>query len=541
MIHADHVEPNWDSVQVLNHEFWSRWLPEVVDTSRVVPMLDGIVNGVPIGRPPCDRTVESPNWPSARECPSKVTDIIRADLSVGKLLGPFVSPPFDKYVVSPLGAIPKRGSDRIRLIHDLSYPTTESVNIGIDPEAYSLQYSSVDWAVSACSKYEVPLLANIDIKDAYKAVGVAGADWHLLGLRWQVPGLTGDYFFGKVLSFGLRSAPALFDEYACALEKIMPLVGVSCHVVRYVDDFLIVGGSESQVKGDLGLMIDTARSAGFTIQAEKVKGPCRVLEFLGIVLDLDRGVLRISDERMAEIRTILSDCQGLKLISKRRLLRVVGKLAFAARVVRTGRAFLGRLIGLAKSAKALHHRVRLSAAARADLAWWQDCIQSHNGTCMMSPDWTQGEILHVFTDASDYGFGAVWGDLWFGMVYSGQMADLRSRSINWRELHVAVRAMATWAPSFAGKKVMFHIDNQATCGILNKLYTPVGELMELVRLWCLLVESHSVITAVVYINTNDNVLADAISRGDLNTFFATHSGSPSRVWPTPISYFNEVV
>ena len=65
-------------------------------------------------------------------------------------------------------------------------------------------------------------------------------------------------------------------------------------------------------------MIDTARSARFTIQAEKVRGPCRVLEFLGIMLDLDRGVL--SDKRMAEIRTIVSECWDLKLILKNHLL-----------------------------------------------------------------------------------------------------------------------------------------------------------------------------------------------------------------------------
>ena len=528
-------------MQVLNLDFWTLWLPKVVEQSRVGPMLKGIVEGVPVGRAPCSATVEFPNWPSALECRDKVSEIIQTDLDTGRLLGPFDVPPFDNYVVSPMGAIPKRGGNRIRLIHDLSYPCSDSVNLAIDPESYSLHYSSIDCAVSACCKFESPLLANIDIKDAYKAIGVASKDWHLLGLKWQVPGITGDYYFGKVLSFGLRSAPALFDEYAMALEKVMPLAGVSCCIIRYVDDFLIVGGSVAQVAGDLKLTIDTARQAGFTIQSEKVSGPCRVLQFLGIVIDLDRGVLRISQERMEEIRGILSECQGLKMVSKRKLLKVVGKLAFAARVVRTGRAFLGRLIGLAKTAKALHHRVRLSAAARADLLWWQKCIQSHNGTCIIKPDWSIGGIHHVYTDASDYGFGGVWGDQWFGLAYTGQLAELGSRSINWRELHVAVRALATWGPVLRESKVMFHIDNQVTCHVLNKLYTPVKELMELVRLWCLLVEEYSIVIAVVYINTNDNTLADAISRGEIDTFKSVHSGSPARVWPTPISYFNEVI
>ena len=538
---AQSASPNWHPVQVLKINFWSHWLPKVVEAHKADVLLNGIRLGVPIGRQPAESIVESKNWPSALEHRDKVSEIIRADLEAGKLLGPFSVPPFEKFVVSPLGAIPKRGGDKIRLIHDLSYPASDSVNLAIDPEDYSLHYSSIDVAVAACAKFNDPILANIDIKDAYKAVGVAKEHWHLLGLKWQLPGVEGSYYFGKVLSFGLRSAPALFDDYANALEKVMPLAGVKSEIVRYVDDFLLVGGSVAQVEKDLEAVIEIARAAGFTIQSSKVTSPCKILEFLGIVIDLELGILKISEQRLCEVKSILAGFKGVKVVSKRRLLKLVGKLAFAARVVRTGRAFLGRLIGLAKSAKALHHKLRLSAAARADISWWLNCIESHNGTCIMKPDWSVGEVLHIFTDASDFGYGAVFGDMWFAMQYTGQAGPLGKRSINWRELHVAVKALATWATSLANRKVIFHIDNQTTCFILNKLYTPVQELMELVRMWCLLVEEHSITTAVVYINTKLNVLADALSRGDMNTFNSSHTGVPRRVWPSPMKYFNESV
>ena len=504
-------------------------------------MLSDIRNGVSIGRPPAATVIESKNWPSALQFREQVSEVIRADLAAGKLLGPFVTPPFSSYIVSPLGAFLKRDGRKIRLIHDLSYPSEGSVNASIDPESYSLQYSSVDSAVAACRSLPAPYLSNIDLKDAYKAVGVAGGDWHLLGLKWSLPGEPGDYYFSKVLSFGLRSAPALFDRVAEALERIMALRGVSGTIIRYVDDFLLVGGSAESVGADLSAAVETARLAGFTIQSSKVTPPCRSLEFLGIVIDLDAGVLKISDERLEEVRGILAECSSLRVVSKRRLLKVIGKLAFAARVVRTGRAFLGRLIGLAKTAKALHHRVRLSPAAKADLAWWSSCIQSHNGTAILDVDWSSGPVHHIFTDASDHGYGGVFGDQWLAMVYSGDGARPRDFSINWRELHAALKALATWAPDLANSKVIFHIDNQATCHILNKYYTPVPELMELVRAWCLLVEKHTISVAIVYINTKDNVLADALSRGDFSTFYQNHGGTPSRVWPSPVSYFAETV
>ena len=535
------VKPNWQPVRVLILDFWEAWLPRVVGPEQCNLMLGEISNGVPIGRPPATGIVESPNWPSATQLASQVNEIIFADLMAGKLLGPFITPPFPSYIVSPLGAFLKKDGIKIRLIHDLSYPSAESVNIAISAEEFSLQYSSVEDAVRACNSLDNPILSNIDLKDAYKAIGVAKDDWHLLGLRWSLPGYDGSYYFSKVLSFGLRSAPAQFDKFAAALEFIMGLRGVKGKVIRYVDDFLLVSESPGEASDQLNLMIETARLAGFTIQDTKVTPPCTVIEFLGIVIDLDGGVLRISTNRMDEVKSIIAGAIGSKVLSKRRLLKIIGKLSFAARVVRTGRAFLGRLIGQAKSAKALHHRVTLSAAARADLLWWRDCVESHNGTRLLKVDWSTGIVHHVYTDASGHGCGAVWGDSFFALSYTGSSSFPGGFSINWRELHTAVKALATWGPALAGTKVLFHIDNSVTCHLLNKLYSPIPELMELVRSWCLLVELHSIDTAVVYISTHDNVMADALSRGDFDKFRTAHGGTPSRIWPTPVTYFNELV
>ena len=533
--------PNWELVQVLVPDFWELWLPKVRDAQDASRLLDMVHNGVSIGRPPASKIVCSPNWPSAHEFAAKVDEVIRADLVAGKLLGPFVTPPFPAYIVSPLGAFLKRDNTKIRLIHDLSFPVGESVNHMIDPEDFSLQYESVDSAVRACRSYDSPVLAKIDLQDAYKAVGIRKEDWHLMGLKWSLPGYEGEFYFSKVLSFGLRSAPALFDAFAQVIEDVMAQSGVDSRVIRYVDDFLLVAPNHEVAASHLAIMIEVATSAGFSIQPSKVVHPTRVTEFLGIVVDLERGVLRISDERMEEVRGILGKWATARVISKRNLLKLVGKLAFAARVVRTGRAFLGRLIGLAKTARALHHRVRLSASARQDLSWWLECISSHNGTAIVDVDWSVGDIIHVFSDASDFGSGAVCQGEWWSIVYTSESAFCREMSINWRELHAVVKAVATWAPHNPGARVIFHVDNSTACHILNKLYTPVNELMELVRHWCLVVEKYKLSTAVVYISTHDNGMADAISRGELDRFRDLHGGEPVRIWPTPIPYFDRLV
>ena len=513
----------------------------VVSQPEADNLVRDIINGVKIGRSAATESVESANWPSANKLGHKVSEIIRQDLANGKLYGPFSVSPFPHHIISPLGAFLKRDGHSIRLIHDLSFPRGASVNSDIDPEQFSLQYASVDCAVKACRRYSAPVLSKIDIKDAYKAIGIAPADWHLMGFKWALGGESPCYYYSKVLSFGLRSAPALFNQFAHCLELFMAQEGVEDSITRYVDDFLLVTGSYPSACSQLETMIQVARNAGFTIQEAKVTRPCKCLEFLGIIIDVEAWQLRISEQRMAEVRGLLDDWRGAKVMSKRRVLKLVGKLAFAARVVRTGRAFLGRLIGLAKSATSLNHRVRISAAARRDLLWWQDCLASHNGTCMMEPDWSDGEVTHIFTDASNYGFGAVCGDEWIAVAYIGEAAFPATLSINWRELHAAVKSIATWGPSLRGSKVLFHIDNTTTCHVLNKLYSPVPELMELIRTWCTLVEKFKVVVAVVYIATGDNVMADALSRGDHATFATAHGGKPRQVWPEPILYFDRHV
>lgn len=527
---SDHV------FKALAVPYWEAMLSHSIPDSEAHDLVDGLVNGVRIGRPPARGVTESPNWPSSYDLSNEVSEVIGNDLELGRLYGPFDEAPFDNYIVSPLGAFLKRGSSKARVIHDLSYPAVGSVNSMIDPEEYSLQYSSIDDAVELCRNLGpgVPWLAKVDLKDAFKHIAVHPDDWHLMGFRWPDADGRQKVYFNKVLSFGLRSAPSLFDSYAKFLPGFAAKEGLRSSLVRYVDDFLIVSPELGQCEADIQILVDTCRKAGFTIQASKVTEPLKVVQFLGIEIDVVHSQLRISDERMSEVKGLLDDWIGRRSCTKRQLLKLVGKLAFAARVVRKGRAFLGRLIELSKRMKFLHYRTRLSVEARADIDWWRRSLESHNGVALIGRSWSDLDVTHVYTDASDYGCGAVCFDEWFAVAYISKFAGCRDRSINWREMHVAVMALATWGPRWANSSVIFHVDNQATCGVLSKLYTPCPDLMRMVRQWALLLEQYNIEVRVEYISTHDNVLADVLSRGSISQFRQLHPHASAMVWPSEI-------
>ena len=177
---------NPGQLQLLNHDYWQRMLFVVYEASQAQKVLDMLTDGVKIGRPRATRAIVSPNWPSARDHGLKVSQVIAMDLKLGRLHGPFSSPPYQAYIVSPLGAFQKRDSDKIRLIHDLSYPAQGSVNSLIDPAEFSLKYASIDDAVAFCHSFTLspPFMAKLDLQDAFKFIYISPEDWHLMGFSW---------------------------------------------------------------------------------------------------------------------------------------------------------------------------------------------------------------------------------------------------------------------------------------------------------------------------------------------------------------------
>ena len=81
----------------------------------------------------------SKNLPSATQHPQVVSETLAKEVELGRVAGPFNSPQFSNLQVSPIGVIPKKHSDKFRLIFHLSYPKTGgSINSCMSKEDYSL-------------------------------------------------------------------------------------------------------------------------------------------------------------------------------------------------------------------------------------------------------------------------------------------------------------------------------------------------------------------------------------------------------------------
>lgn len=95
-----------------------------------------------------------------------------------RIAGPFSAPPFPNLQVSPLGLVPKKAPGEFRLIHNLSYPEGNSINDHIPDHLCTVQYQSVDTAISLIQQLGPgAFLAKTDIENAYKQVPIHPTDF----------------------------------------------------------------------------------------------------------------------------------------------------------------------------------------------------------------------------------------------------------------------------------------------------------------------------------------------------------------------------
>ena len=83
------------------------------------------------------------NLLSALQNPTFVDTKMEQELAAERIAGPFTSPPFQSFCVSPLGLIPKKTPGDFRLIHHLSFPKGLSINDGIFSEDTHVRYATV--------------------------------------------------------------------------------------------------------------------------------------------------------------------------------------------------------------------------------------------------------------------------------------------------------------------------------------------------------------------------------------------------------------
>ena len=107
-------------------------------------LVDGFQNGFDIGyRGATNVKLSAPNL-KFRGVRNEILlwNKVMKEVGLGRYAGPFPEIPFEYYIQSPIGLVPKDGGTDVRLIFRLSYPrgTGTSLNANTPPEICSVKY-----------------------------------------------------------------------------------------------------------------------------------------------------------------------------------------------------------------------------------------------------------------------------------------------------------------------------------------------------------------------------------------------------------------
>ncbi len=249
------------------------------------------------------RSLTSPNWPSSLANEKKVTHFIQEQIELGGVAGPWDHPPLDFFVASPLSAVPKRNSAKIRVIHDLSWPPGTSCNDGIDPYDYSLSYLKFDDIIGKIQSFKKPCwLAKQDLKAAFTQIIAQPKCWNQVGFKWHA-----NYYIYTCLSFGLRSAPKLFNNYAEALLYMAIKNGTNDLTDHFLDDYITFEATHADCDKSIDCLAITTEDTGFERKLSKYTSAAQEMEVLSLVINTVNKVIKVPPDKLSDIFSLLEE------------------------------------------------------------------------------------------------------------------------------------------------------------------------------------------------------------------------------------------
>ncbi|KAK3235851.1 hypothetical protein CYMTET_53972 [Cymbomonas tetramitiformis] len=432
--------------------------------------------------------------------------------------------------VSALGIVLRvvDGKVKERIVHDLSRPVGLSVNDNCEIDKRRLQ--SVEEAFGLLQPYN--FMAKIDLKSAYRFVGIAAPLWKYLASEFR-----GVLRIDTRFPFGVKAAPGLFHDITQLVRLMMQQRGFP-GIVVYLDDFILVADTEEECQRGFEMLLELVEYLGFEVAPEKVESPRQDLVFLGIRLQSNHsglGIVTMSIEE-SRVQKVASACREMALLKTMRVKeveRLVGQLMFCARVVYGAKMFLRSgydFIGRAGRMRRLYDT--LPRDLSRDLMWLAKVLEEYNGQVVVL---NRRPVVRDFfavdaagEEAVDRGMGGLFGGRWFAVKWEevrqwrvqpfSPFRDVASSHINYLELFVIFWALKKWGHLLRGCKVVIWSDNEAARLMTRNLWGK-ATFIPLLKEILLLTIRHDVRLVMKRISTKANDLDDALSRSHMGRFY----------------------
>lgn len=192
-------------------------------------------------------------------------------------------------------------------------------------------------------------------------------------------------------------------------------------------------------------------------------------------------------------------------------------LGIACSVVQPGRALLWRMINMTMHVSNAQTHLFLTNEAKEDVKMWLNFLSNFNGKCIfLNETFLLSYTLELHTDAAQY------------LGYAGMYKDKRfygAFPLEWQKLNIMTLEFLSnysgiiYFGSLVEKSFHLFTDNEAFVSVINKQTSRVSEVIRMVRYMVLQCLNLNILFKAKHIPGKKNILADCISRLQVNQFF----------------------
>ena len=488
---------------------------------------------------------------------SFVDKCITKEVDVCGITGPFSLSPWKDIVVSPLMTAHKKPLGR-RTVFDATYGDF-SINNATPGDCYlgqptSYSYPKVeDFRVLVLNAGKGAFMWKRDLSRFYLQLPMDPVDFNKVAMIWR-----GVFFFFIGLAFGLRHSGLNGQRVTDAVSWILRRLGLTTdrelayNVVNYVDD---LGGVESSHRAAteafkaLGWLF---KDLGLVESTEKAEPPTTKITYLGVEFDSGAMEMRVPATKLQEVKSEIHLWIRRTTISKKELQSLLGKLFWISKVVKHSRVFLGRMLEQLRSLAGVkdNKKTKLLNETRKDLIWWATFLDMYNGIEIITVEdpikLSYEQLLDSPHEICAGDATPVGGGAWHGYEYWSSFLPIHLQDpdipIHIKEFWVMIVSAKLWGQTWTGRAVVIYCDNDAVCEVVWRKKPRDQTMLSLLREFLHVVVTRKFYPVVRKISTDDNHLADHISRRFDETAASkvfSQSGLHGMVRVTPkTNYFN---
>ena len=471
---------------------------------------------------------------------------VMKEVKENRYAGPFEEIPFENFIQSPIGLVPKDGGKDTRLIFHLSYPRGKgtSVNANTPEEWCTVKYPDFNDAIQICIREGKSCkIAKSDMKSAFRNLVIKKDHWKYLVMKAVSP-IDGKtyYFVDKCLPFGASISCSHFQRFSNAVKHIVQW-RTHKNLVNYMDDFMFAHLLKLPCNQQVDQFLKVCEEIAFPVSLEKTFWATTKLVFLGLLIDTVNQWVCIPADKIDKAINLIDNVLQKKSrkLTLNQLQKICGFLNFIGRCIIPGRAFTRRLYAYTANKKLKpHHHIRINAEMKRDLLMWLSFLQHPTVYCRPFLDFSKiliADEIDMYSNASEkIGFGAICGNRWMYNSWPLWFIKKYKPSIELLELYAVTAAVLKWIHLYKNRRIILFCDNESVVGMINQTSTTCKYCMILVRILVLkgLVENVRIFSR--HIQGVKNILADRLSRNRLDQFHREcyKQGRRMDLKPTPV-------